>query len=144
MAVDRETAAAVKDIVASYAKAFASRDLDGMLELFAADSEVIHIGTGKDEWGKGQTAIKKLFQRNFAQSEGVYFTFGKMTLGAEGTVAWVAAPYIASTDTREGRRVMDGRLSLVLNRPSEKWQIRQLHISHPDVRQREGQSFPTE
>jgi ketosteroid isomerase-like protein len=143
MKTDPATVLAVKDVIAAYAKAFASRNLDGMMALFSSDPDVVHIGTGKDEWGNGPTAVKKLFMRDFSQSEGVYFTFGKMTIASAGAVAWVAAPYTASVVTGKMKLMMDGRLSLVLQQKSGKWLIRQLHISHPDAGQKAGQSFPS-
>ena len=71
-----KTEAAVMNVMNQHVEAYAKRDLDALLSLFAPDPDVVFIGTGGDEKRIGLAEIKAQFERDFAQSETVSIELG--------------------------------------------------------------------
>jgi len=74
--------AAVMNVMNQHVEAYAKRDLDALLSLFAPDPDVVFIGTGGDEKRIGLAEIKAQFERDFAQSETVSVELGWISVSA--------------------------------------------------------------
>ncbi len=95
MKADAATEAAVRATLTTFADIYRQRDLDGLLALFAPDSDVLLIGTGADEWRVGATQLQAQAERDWAQSEAAAFELRWSSISGAGTVAWTAAEGIA-------------------------------------------------
>ena len=141
MRADTETQAAVESVLDKFADGYARRNIEGVLELFAHDADVVFIGTGSDEERHGLSGIKQQIERDLAQAGAVHWNWVEDSVSRIGSVAWVAAEAIV--------RVIDGidqhlpaRVTAVLQETGSSWRIAQMHVSLAANNQEEGQSYP--
>jgi uncharacterized protein (TIGR02246 family) len=138
-----DTETAVMNVVNQFAEAFAKRDLNAMLALYAPDPDVVVIGTGGDEKRIGLAEIKALFERDFAQFRDASLKIVWHSVSAAGPVAWVAADAIVRADTGNREIDLQVRLTFVLEQRGDRWLIAQFHGSAPAAGQEDGEAFPT-
>lgn len=144
MKANAKTEAEVMAVMNQYNEAYARRDVDGILALFAPDPDVVIIGTGQDEKRMGLAEIRAQLERDFAQSEAASIEFGWHSVSRAGSVAWVAADCVAQVKMQDGQEMsLQARATFVLEQRAGKWLIVQSHGSLPTAGQGEGQSFPT-
>jgi ketosteroid isomerase-like protein len=143
MRADAHTQAAVEAVLDRFADAYARRNVDGALDLFAAEADVTFIGTGADEKRCGLTEIKRQVERDLGQASMVHWNWVWDSVSRVGPVAWVSADAIV--------RVIDGqdlnlpvRLTAVLEQDETNWRIAQMHVSMPARGQEEGRSYPSD
>ena len=142
MRADKKTEAAVKAILDQMTKAYAQRDMDLLLSVFAPDPDVVMYGTGADEKRVGLSEIEAQAERDWSQSEATRMTFGWTSVSAAGPVAWVAADSVFHLEGDGQRFDLPARLTAVLEKRDEEWLIAQAHFSFPASGQGEGASFP--
>ena len=143
MGADPKTEAAVMNVMKQFVEAFAKRDLDALLALYAPDPDVVVIGTGADEKRIGRAEIKALFERDLAQLEDASVRFGWHSVSAAGSVAWVAADVILHVKTSGWQISFQARSTAVLEQRGDRWLIVQFHGSMPAAGQKVGEAFPT-
>jgi len=132
----------VMDMLKKYAKAYADKDIDAMMNLFLDDPDIVAIGTGTDEWVHGPDELKKGFERDFSQADNIQVKFENVTVQSAGNVAWLSAVMNMYAVISGKEAVLSGRLSMVLENKKNKWLFRHLHFSLPADGQEGGSSFP--
>ena len=143
MKSDARTEAGVMAVMNQYNESYAKRDVEGVLSLFAPDTDIVTIGTGADERRIGRQELKTQLERDFAQSEAASIEFLWHSVSAAGLVAWLAADCIAHVKMTDGQEIkLTARLTAVLEKRQGQWLILQLHTSVPMAGQTDGQSFP--
>ena len=142
MKADSKTKAAAVATLNQMAKAYAKRDLNGLLALWARDPDVSVIGTGIDEKRVGLAELKTQFQRDWAQSEAASLKFGKVSVSAAGPVAWLMSDVTFNVKTAGNESSFPGRLTGVMEKRGRKWLWTQMHVSVPYGAQAVGQSWP--
>lgn len=143
MKADAKTEAEVMAVMDQYNEAYAKRDVNGVLALFAPDPDVVNIGTGEDEKRIGLAEMRTQLQRDFAQSEAASIKFRWYSVSRAESAAWVAADCVARVKIAEGQEVtLIGRSTAVLEHREGRWLIVQSHASFPAAGQGGGQSFP--
>jgi len=142
MKADPKTEAEVMNVVNQYIEAYAKRDLDAVLAVFAPDPDVVLIGTGGDEKRIGLAEIKAQVERDFAQSEAVSIELGWSSVSAAGSVAWVAVDAIVHAKASGQEISFPGRFTAVLEQRRGRWLLMQRHFSMPAREQAEGESLP--
>ncbi len=143
MKADARTEAAAKAVLDKFAEAYAKRDVESLLALFASDPDVVLYGTGADEKRVGLAEIKAQAERDWSQSEAASLKYGGTSVSAAGSVAWVATDATFEAKVGGQKITLPGRLTAVLERRGDKWLIMQSHFSLPTAEQAEGESFPT-
>lgn len=143
MKVDAITEAAVKSVLDKFAEAYAKRDSDSLLALFAPDPDVVVYGTGADEKCVGLAKIKTHVERDWSQTEAVSLTYGWTSVSAAGSVAWVATDETFKVKAGGQETTLAARMTCVLEKRGDRWLIVQAHASLPAAGQAEGESFPT-
>ncbi len=143
MKADAKTEGAVLATVNRWLEANAKRDLDGFMELWAPDSDLVLIGTGEDEKRVGPAEVQTQVERDWAQSDASVPQFGWISVSAAGPVAWVAADMTQRAMVGGQAVSLAGRLTLVLEQRGGRWLIVQCHYSLPAYGQAEGESWPT-
>lgn len=143
MKADAQTEAAVMTVLNRFAEDYAKRELEGVLALFAPDSDVVMFGSGADEKRVGLTEIKALVERDWSQSDAASFTYRWTSVSAAGPVAWVAADVTFKAKVGGQEVTLLGRLTGVLENRAGNWLLVQGHFSLPAATQVEGESFPT-
>ncbi|MDD1775183.1 MAG: nuclear transport factor 2 family protein [Methanobacterium sp.] len=141
MKATKEIVDSVHTILKIYKRAYFEKDLDGIVNLFVQDPDLVAIGAGRDEWVKGPEELKNGFKRDLAQADEINMDFEDVNVSASGNVAWTSARMAMHILIKGEKIAMFGRLSLVLEEKEDNWLISHLHFSIPDE-QEEGQSYP--
>lgn len=131
MRADSVTETAVMDVVKQWFEAFANGDIAGVLAFVAPDSDVVVIGTGKDDKCIGLTELKTAAERAFAETKGASVKMGWYTVSMIGSLALVAADVTFRGRTSKGEIYLPLRYSGVLEQRGNKWLIVQSHDSLP-------------
>lgn len=135
--------AAALAIPYKFAEAYARRDLQGVLALFADDRDVVFLGTGKDERRVGIAAVREHIERNLDQSRALFFRFDWVRASSAGPVAWVAAEGVMMAELAREELEIPVRFTGVLTVIHGDWLLVQAHLSMPAVGQEAGESFPS-
>lgn len=143
MNADEQTTAEVKEIMNQLGEAFRKRDMDRLAALLAPDPDVTFFGTGADEERVGLAEIKEQIQRDWAQSDLAEMEWGRLSVSAQGTVAWVAGDVSLHAETNGKDMRFPGRITAVMDKRDGGWRIDQWHLSVPMAGQEKGHSFPT-
>lgn len=125
------------------AEAYARRDIDSLLALFANISEVTWIGTGADERRVGREELRCQFERNLDQSEVLLFRFEWVRASATPTAGWVMAEGSMFAAVAGENIDVPVRLTAVVVEEDGEWRVVQAHLSCPATGQAAGESFPT-
>jgi len=143
MKADTQIQTAVMNTLNEFAENYEKRDLDGVMSVFAPDSDVVLYGSGADEKRVGIDEIRAQVERDWSQSEATSFTYGWTSISSAGMVAWAAVDltFMVKADGQEFS--FDGRLTNVFENREGKWLMVQGHFSLPSATQEEGESFPT-
>ena len=130
MQLDPDSVTAVSATLESYAASYGRKDVDGLVELFAEDSEVHVIGTAVHQRSTGKAQIREHFERNFAEAEHARFEWIARELGAVGRDgAWVAGDAIVHISIQGKRKEIPVRFTVVLERRGERWVWLHRHAS---------------
>jgi class 3 adenylate cyclase len=143
MKADAKTEAGVMATLNRFAEAMTKRDLDGVLGLFAPDSDLVLIGSGEDEKRIGLAGVRAQFERDWSQSDAASSEFGWISVSAAGSVAWVAADMTMHVIVSGQEMSYPGRLTAVLEHRGDRCLFVQIHWSLPASQQAEGESWPT-
>jgi class 3 adenylate cyclase/ketosteroid isomerase-like protein len=135
--------AAALAIPYKFAEAYARRDLQAVLALFAHDRDVVFIGTGRDERRVGIAEIREQIKRNLDQSRALFFRFDWVRASAAGPVAWVAAEGVMQAELAKVEIDIPVRFTGVLEVVHGEWVLVQAHLSMPAAGQEAGESFPS-
>jgi len=143
MRADKKTEAAVEAVLDQMSKAYAQRDMDLLLSVFAPDPDVVMYGTGADEKRVGLAEVEAQAERDWSQSEATGITYEWTSISAAGPVAWVASDAVFHLEGGGQRFDLPARGTAVLEKRDDEWLIVQAHFSFPSGGQSEGESFPT-
>jgi ketosteroid isomerase-like protein len=140
--VSVKTEAGVLNVIDQVAEAFEERDIEKMMSLFSDGDDLVVIGTGADERKVGKSEARSLFKRDWAQSEASSIIYNWRVVSSVGSVAWAAMD--GSVYARVGQREihLPVRLSLVLKKVGNRWQIVHWHVSVPASGQPSGEAWP--
>src|SRR5512135_3170722 len=78
-------------VMDDYAKACGKKDVDALMDMFVPEEDLVNIGTQGDEWWVGRDALRRGFERMFAEAEGITVKYEDLTAGSAGPVCWVSA-----------------------------------------------------
>lgn len=137
---ETEVLAAVQQFLDAYAR----RDKEQLMDLFAPDPDLLLIGTGVDEKRVGRSEVETQVNRDWAQSEYAFFELVDYQLSGAGPVVWFVADMVANAQTAgESVRFMV-RQTMIFERREDRWLIVHIHTSMPSLQQDWGESFPEE
>jgi len=87
---DAHTEAALLEILERFCSAFAARDADGVIQLFAPDADVVMV-TSEESLLRGLDEVRA-FLRRYAQGDTRYsWTWDRRDFSAAGGVGWLLA-----------------------------------------------------
>ncbi len=139
----RAAEAAALAVPYKFAEAYARRDLQGVLNMFADDRDVVFIGTGGDERRVGIAEVREQIKRNLDQSRALFFRFDWVRASSAGPVAWVAAEGVMQAELAQAELDIPVRFTGVLEVIHGDWLLVQAHLSTPAAGQEAGESFPS-
>jgi ketosteroid isomerase-like protein len=143
MKADAQTTAAVLAMLDEFNEAYKQRDLQRLLALFAPDPDLVFIGTGADEKRVGLAELRTQVERDWSQSESLYWEWGWSSISAAGSVAWVALDAVGHARVAGQEIHLPLRITAVLEQRGAQWFMVQAHASLPASEQAEGESIPT-
>lgn len=142
MEADSKVEQAVLKLLDNYAKAYREKDLEGMLKLFVEDDDMVVIGTGFDEWVKGNEELRSGFERDLDQADSINVKFRNVTISSNGKVAWLSCHMNMDAKVDGNDVYLPGRLSAVVEERNNKWLFAHAHYSLPAEDQEEGKAYP--
>lgn len=143
MATATDVQSAIRDVLDNLARVYAAKDVDDVLSLFAPGDDLQVVGTAADEVSLDRDAIRRLYERDFSQSDRLALAYGEPTISGAGDVAWALVPCVITGSTGGQDVVINARLTAVFERRGVDWLVRQLHVSVPDAALAPGEAWPT-
>ena len=134
--------AAVLRTLETYAEFYCSKNVDGLMSLFAAGEDISLIGTGADELCKGRSEIEGLFRRNFGEASATEFQWHWRHVTIKGNCATVAVALSIHLDAEEGPISVPLRWTVTLVQESGNWRWLHRHASLTASSQAEGKAYP--
>ena len=141
MKPDIQTEAEVKAVLEEMWKRYAQKDLEGCLELWTSDPDVVAIGTGVDEIRLGPGELRSAIKRDFEQAGNIKQSIEWLRTSAVSDVAWSAGNITLTTTVDGDEVVIAARQTNVYEKQNGAWRIAQLHLSVPAVDQAAGRSW---
>ncbi len=120
----------VRGALSRLARAYQSRDIDALMDLYGYGPEVSAVMTGQECVGRDQ--IRAAYKKDFASmSEVNPVQYFMLSLQRSGGTAWLTADGFTSV-VKNGRQLsVYGRLSAVLQKKGPAWKFMQTHFSYP-------------
>jgi uncharacterized protein (TIGR02246 family) len=128
MRADSATESAVRAVLDALAEVYITRDAAVMRGIFAPDPDVVMYTPGVDAV-IGLEAIVAKAERDWARSEAASLSYGWMSIGSAGPVAWAATDADFSVTAGGEQMTIPARITFVLERRAERWLIQQAHYS---------------
>lgn len=133
---------AIRNVLDRFAQAYAAKDRDGLLRLFASGEDIQLVGTGADEIRLSHDEVRQQVERDFSQSDQLSVSYQEFRVSTVGDVAWALVRCTVTASAGGQNVVIDGRLTAVFERRGDEWLFRQVHFSVPMAGQESGESFP--
>lgn len=121
----------IQIVIDKYAECYLNKDLNKLMGLFASDSDIITIGSGKADWIKGHDKLKNSFKRDFSQADNIRLLFDNITITILDKVAWVSSSLTMYAIINKVDVVLPGRISMVLKKEDKNWLFTHMHYSIP-------------
>jgi len=141
MKIDEKTEAEIKAVLEKSFEAYAKKDLDETMRLYAPDADLTVIGSGIDDKCVGLEQLREHFKRDFNYFESVNPTFKSVLVSTAGDIAWFASDISVQTKAHGKETSFPARLTGVLRRRDGNWLIVQSHLSIPASEQSVEGSF---
>jgi uncharacterized protein (TIGR02246 family) len=127
---DAQTEAALLEILERFCSGFAGRDADGVVQLFAADADVVMV-TSEESLLRGPEEVRA-FLRRYARGTIRYsWTWDRRDVSAAGAVGWLLAEGTETAAAEEGEEEHPYRMSMVCERRNGRWLLVQVNGSSP-------------
>jgi uncharacterized protein (TIGR02246 family) len=127
---DVETEARLLEILERFCAGFASRDAEGVMQLFAPDADIVMV-TSEESLLRGPNEVGAFLHR-YARGPTTYsWTWDRRDVSAAGAVGWLLAEG-TETAAAEGREEKHPyRMSVVCEKRNGCWNVVQIHGSTP-------------
>lgn len=141
MKADQTIQAEVTQSFKAMFESYKKKDLQGVLNCWATDLDVVVIGSGPDEKSMGIGKFVESLMRDWAQAEITGIGVKDFNVSAAGTVAWFSSDLTFSIKVGSKAQEMLGRLTGVMEKRNGKYLWIQMHYSVPNIDQKPGQSW---
>ncbi|MCE7738577.1 MAG: nuclear transport factor 2 family protein [Candidatus Heimdallarchaeota archaeon] len=129
MSNDPKTEAEVRAFFDEYVEAYPKDDIQGYLNLFQQDENLVMFGT--DEKWLGWEEYKSAAVKYNERRREISLTYDWLNVNSHGKVAWIAAEVNFKIKVEGEWRNIPARLTSVIKKNEDKWKIVQGHISVP-------------
>jgi uncharacterized protein (TIGR02246 family) len=127
---DAQTEAALLEILERFCSGFAARDADGVIQLFAPDTDVVMV-TSEESILRGPDEVSAFLHR-YAQGVTTYsWTWDRRDVSAAGAVGWLLAEGTETAAGAEREERHPYRMSMVCEQRDGRWLLVQAHGSSP-------------
>lgn len=131
MHLNSEVASTIKQ----FFRAMDTQDLELMKDLLPKESEMIHIGTDKDEIWKGWDILIKATRKQFENLDYYKANIHDLTINISesGETAWYF--HLLDAEIKSGGNINtweNARFTGVLEKRGGRWKLMQTHVSLPE------------
>jgi len=133
----------IKLTLEDYAKAYCAKDIDSLMHVFEDSDNISVIGTGADELCSGNSAVRELFNRNFAEATANKFEWLWSHIIISNNHAVIAISLVIHLEYQGSHLEIPIRWSVALKK-TNRWVWLHRHASSPASNQDEGQAYPQE
>lgn len=134
----------ILDTFETYAETYCGKDIDGLMAVFDTASNISVIGTGADELCADHAAVRRLFERNFAEATANRFEWHWRQVTQMGDAAVVAATLTIHLDLDGQAISVPIRWTVALVRRADGWKWTHRHASSAAGGQADGAANPTD
>jgi uncharacterized protein (TIGR02246 family) len=127
---DARTEAALLEILESFCSGFAARDADGVIQLFAPDSDVVMV-TSEEALLRGRDEIEAFLHRYALGTSTYSWNWERRDTSVAGAVGWLLAVGTETAATERGEEKHPYRMSAVCEKRDGRWFLVQIHGSSP-------------
>ena len=135
-----DTVEALTAAAENYHKAFAARDLEGCMAVFAPGKKTVMMGTGPGERWVGVKEISAAHKEMFKAFEKESFERKWSNVSSRGKIAWTASETLITDVVGGKEQEFTIQTSAVWVLRQDKWQIALLHYSNLTAPQGEAGS----
>ena len=117
-------------ILERFCSAFAERDADAVMRLFAPDPDIVVV-TSEEPLLRGPHKLRAFLEQYVTGPTTYSWQWKRHDVSAAGSVAWLLAE---GTETATGENHAEEhryRMTMVLERRGERWLLMQVHGSSP-------------
>ena len=118
------------EVLERFCSAFAGRDAEAVMRLFAPDSDVVVI-TSEDSLLRGPVELKRFLDRYVSGRTTYSWEWDRHDVSTAGSVAWLLAEGTETATTQGCLEQHPYRMTMVLERREDRWLLMQVHGSSP-------------
>lgn len=133
---------AIKSTLEDYAKAYCSKDIEAMMNIFDDSDNISVIGTGADELCVGKKEIRDLFLRNFEEATATKFEWDWVDVRVSENHAVVSITLMIHLEYKGDHLKVPIRWTVVLKNKNGKWLWIHRNASTAASNQEEGKAYP--
>lgn len=133
---------AIKSTLEDYAKAYCSKDIEAMMNVFDDSNNISVIGTGADELCVGQNEIRDLFLRNFQEATATRFEWNWVDIRISENHAVASITLAIHLEYKGDQLKVPIRWTVVLKNKNGKWVWIHRNASTAATNQEDGQAYP--
>jgi len=133
---------AIKASLEAYAKAYCSKNIEAMMDLFDNSDNISVIGTGADELCVGLNEVRDLFLRNFEEATATAFNWDWLDIRISENHAVAAVTVTIHLEHNGNELKVPIRWTVVLKNKNGKWVWIHRNASTAASNQDDGQAYP--
>jgi uncharacterized protein (TIGR02246 family) len=130
MRPDAQTEAALLEILERFCSGFAARDAEGVMRLFASDTDVVMV-TSEESLLRGPDEVKAFLDRYARGITRYSWAWDRRDVSAAGAAGWLLAEGTETVAAEEAEEHHPYRLSMVCEQRDGRWLLVQVHGSSP-------------
>ncbi len=130
MKSDAHMEAEVISVLERFCSAFAERDAEAVMRLFAPDADVVVV-TSEDPLLRGPRELRAFLERYVNGATTYSWHWERHDVAAAGSVAWLLAEGTETAATGSAAEEHHYRMTMVLERRDQRWLLMQVHGSSP-------------
>jgi uncharacterized protein (TIGR02246 family) len=128
--VESHTENELIDVLERFCSAFADRDAEAVMRLFAGDPGVVVV-TSEEPLLRGLGELRAFLDRYVDGPTTYSWEWDRHDVSAAGSVAWLLAEGTETAASPEGRKRHPYRMTMVFKRSEGRWLLVQVHGSSP-------------
>ncbi len=133
---------AIKSTLEDYARAYCSKDIESLMNVFDDTGNISVIGTGADELCVGSNEVRDLFLRNFEEATATQFEWKWLDIRISDNHAVVSVTLKIHLVHKGNNLKVPIRWTVVLKNKNGKWVWIHRNASTAASSQEEGQAYP--
>lgn len=132
----------IKSTLDNYAKAYCSKDIEAIMNIFDNSDNISVIGTGSNELCVGQNQIRNLFLRNFEEATATKFEWDWIDIRSSDNHAVVSVTLKIHLEYKGEELTIPIRWTVVLKHKNGKWVWIHRNASTAASNQNDEQAYP--